>query len=160
MSRRAPSVCTRPEGCEESRRGQNPGDLPMGRVQRRGVFRCGETPFSGIKTHFTERWQAGRFSIHTTHQRQPCITACRWPSFEPAASTCAVPTDGDRAGWQVGDLIPRSSLVSLAFLLVVWKLPFLSRSSRVLCVTSKVPVILSLPSCPGPAPKPWPHRDG
>lgn len=122
-----------------------------GQGQKEGGVQMWRNPILRNKNPFhRERWQGGRFSIHTTHQRQPCITACRWPSFEPAASTCAVPTDGDQAGWRVGDLIPRSSLVSLAFLSVVWKLPFLSRSSRVLCVTSEVPII-SFPSLPVPA---------
>ena len=66
---------TRPEGCKEGRRGRNPWDFPAGRAKRKvragedgihrtfpqagpkggWVFRCGETPFSGIKSHFTER---------------------------------------------------------------------------------------------------------
>ena len=58
-----------------------------GQGQKEGGVQMCRNPILRNKNPFhRERWQGGRFSIHTTHQRQPCITACRWPSFESVGS--------------------------------------------------------------------------
>ena len=155
----APDVKAMKRAAEEDR---VHGAFPRAGPKGGWVFRFGETPFAGIKAHLTERDGGEGDLAHISPNRgslAPLPTGGL--HFDPAASTCTVPTHRAQAGWRVGDLIPQSRLVSLAFLFRRWEAPIpLTLLQSALHYQQGACHFTPLPSCPALAPKPQPHPEG